>query len=111
MKRIKLLNWVSGVISRAKIKRQLYIVYVFAVFLPIVILGGFLLLYTAKLLTNYHEDLMESDNLRVKTILFEITTQVYNISENISSNAVLRNVLAGEYAEFSYGGELVLWHG
>ena len=29
--------------------RQLYIVYVFAVFLPIVILGGFLLLYTAKL--------------------------------------------------------------
>ncbi len=99
MKRIKLLNWVSGVISRAKIKRQLYIVYVFAVFLPIVILGGFLLLYTAKLLTNYHEDLMESDNLRVKTILFEITTQVYNISENISSNAVLRNVLAGEYAE------------
>lgn len=99
MKKFKLLNWMSGVISRAKIKRQLYIVYVFAVFLPIVILGGFLLLYTAKLLTNYHEDLMESDNLRVKTILFEITTQAYNISENISSNAVLRNALAGEYTE------------
>ncbi|MDE6608784.1 MAG: sensor histidine kinase [Lachnospiraceae bacterium] len=73
--------------------------FIFAVFIPIVVLGSFLLLYTSNLLTNYHEDLMESDNLRVKTILFEITTQTYNISENISSSAVLRKILIGDYKE------------
>lgn len=99
MKKFRLINQLSGIISRAKIKQQLFIMFIFAVFIPIVVLGSFLLLYTSNLLTNYHEDLMESDNLRVKTILFEITTQTYNISENISSSAVLRKILIGSYKE------------
>ncbi len=99
MKKSKLLNLLPEMMSKAKIKRQLYTIYMLAVFLPIVVLGGFLLFNTAKLLINYHKDLLESDNLRVKTILFEITTQTYNISENISSSAVLRNILVGEYQE------------
>lgn len=99
MRKIKLLNQLPEIMSKAKIKHQLYIIYILAVFLPIVVIGGFLLLNTSKLLTSYHEDLMESDNLRVRTILFEITTQIYNISENISSSAVLRNILVGDYNE------------
>lgn len=99
MKKSKLLNLLPEMMSKAKIKRQLYTIYMLAVFLPIVVLGGFLLFNTAKLLINYHKDLLESDNLRVKTILFEITTQTCNISENISSSAVLRNILVGEYQE------------
>lgn len=99
MKKSKLLNLLPEMMSKAKIKRQLYTIYMLAVFLPIVVLGGFLLFNTAKLLINYHKDLLKSDNLRVKTILFEITTQTYNISENISSSAVLRNILVGEYQE------------
>lgn len=99
MKKIRLLNQLPEIMSKAKIKHQLYIIYVVAVFLPIVVLGGFLLLNTSKLLTSYHEDLMESDNLRVRTILFEITTQIYNISENISSSATLRSILVGSYDE------------
>lgn len=99
MKKIRLINQLPEIMSKAKIKHQLYIIYVVAVFLPIVVLGGFLLLNTSKLLKSYHEDLMESDNLRVRTILFEITTQIYNISENISSSATLRNILVGSYDE------------
>jgi len=99
VKKFKLFNQLPEIMSKAKIKHQLYIIYLLAVFFPIVVLGGFLLVNTSKLLTSYHTDLMESDNLRVKTILFEITTQTYNISENISSSAVLRNILVGNYNE------------
>jgi len=99
LKKFRLINQLSGIISRKKIKQQLFIMFILAVFIPIIILGSFLLLYTANLLINYHEDLMESDNLRVKTILFEITTQIYNISENISSSLALRSIIAGEYDE------------
>ena len=65
------------------IRQQLYTIYFAALFLPIMIIGIFLLMNTYTLLANYHRDLLESDNLRVKNVLFEITTQVYNISENL----------------------------
>lgn len=93
MKIFRLSERLPELMSKAKIRKQLYSIYLLAIFLPIVILGSFLLGNTSKLLTNYHTDLMESDNLRVKTILFEITTQTYNISENLSSSVALRNIL------------------
>lgn len=59
-----------------KIRQQLYTIYFAALFLPIMIIGIFLLINAYMLLSNYHRDLLEADNLRVKTILFEMTTQV-----------------------------------
>lgn len=79
--------------NRAKIKQQLYLVYFLAVFLPILIIGVFLLTNTYQLLSSYHRDLLRSDNLRVKTILFEITTQLYKLSEEL--------VFDEEVAEFA----------
>ena len=69
------------------IKKQLYATYLLALCMPIAILGIFLVTNTYRLLRNYHMDLVASDNLRVKAIFFEITTQVYNISENVSAQA------------------------
>lgn len=83
-------------ISKRKTRQQLYIIYVIAVFFPIAVIGSFLLANTSRLLTNYHKDLLESDNLRVKTILFEITTQIYNISEEISFEDSLQEILVSE---------------
>ena len=67
-------------------KRQT--IYFAALFLPIMIIGIFLLINTYTLLSNYHRDLLEADNLRVKTILFEMTTQVYNCLLYTSSDPV-----------------------
>ncbi len=76
------------------IRKQLYSIYILAICLPITIIGAFLLINTSRLLTNYHKDLLESDNMRVKTILFEITTQIYNMSREISSDENLGKILA-----------------
>lgn len=84
--------------NRMKIRKQLYLMYMLAVIVPIVILGSFLMSTTYRLLLNYHQALIESDNQRVRTILFEITSQMYNISEEISFDSRLTNILTGEYS-------------
>lgn len=83
--------------KKANIKQQLYSIYFAAIVLPITIIGSFLVVNTSRILTSYHRDLLESDNLRVKTILFEITTQIYNISEELAFDESLRQMLGGSY--------------
>ena len=82
-----------------KIRQQLYTIYFAALFLPIMIIGIFLLINAYTLLSNYHRDLLEADNLRVKTILFEMTTQVYNISENLVFDANIKEILSANYTQ------------
>lgn len=86
-----------GFLRKMKIKKQLYFIYFIAIFMPITIIGSFLLINTSNLLSSYHRDLLKSDNLRVKTILFEITTQIYNISEDLAFDESVRNVISGNY--------------
>ncbi|MBE5875937.1 MAG: sensor histidine kinase [Lachnospiraceae bacterium] len=83
-----------GFLRNANIKQQLYTIYVLAILIPIALIGSFLLVNTSRLLMNYHRDLLESDNLRVKTILFEITTQLYNLSEEISFDNTIQDILS-----------------
>lgn len=87
-----------GFLRKSGIRRQLYTVYILAVFLPVVLIGVFLVGNTYMLLTSYHRDLLESDNHRVRTILFEITTQAYNISEELSFSEEVVSVLKGAYS-------------
>lgn len=86
-------NRLQELMSNRKIGQQLYLIYMIAVFFPIAVVGSFLLFYTSSLLTDYYQSLLESDNLRVKTILFELTTQVYNVSETISFEDSLQKIL------------------
>ena len=96
-KRQPLMKMNRKFLVKRNIKQQLYIIYFVALFLPIAIIGCFLLVNTYGLLDDYHKDLMESDNLRVKTILFEITTQVYNISEEMTFDDKQRDFLANNH--------------
>ncbi len=86
-----------GMLKKSGIRTQLYTIYVLTIILPLLVIGSFLLWNTNRLLTNYHRDLLESDNSRVWSILFELTTQVYNISENLAFDGGVQEVLAGNY--------------
>ncbi len=48
-----------GFLGRSGIRRQLYTVYILAVFVPVVLIGAFLVGNTYQLLTSYHRDLLE----------------------------------------------------
>ena len=87
----------TRIFSKAKIRQQLYLVYAAVVVLPVVLIGAFLLLNNYRMMLNYHEDLLEADNRRVKNILFEITTQIYNLSESISFNSNIQSLLTTQF--------------
>lgn len=80
-----------------KIGRQLNIIYLVAIFIPILALGTFLMINTYSLLFNHHKDLLHTSNAGSKKILNEICNQVYNISDSIVYDQRTIEVLGGEY--------------
>lgn len=84
-------------LNRLTIKRQLYLIYMAVIVVPIVLIGAFLLFYTYHLMVNYYTDMLKSDNHRVRNILFEFTTEVYNISKDIAFTNDVRRILTGEF--------------
>ena len=91
----------TRIFSKTKIKHQLYLIYTAVVVIPVILIGAFLLLNNYRLMANYHEELLEADNRRVKNILFEITTQIYNISENITFDNNMQALLRTEFSDSS----------
>lgn len=83
--------------SRVAIRKQLYRMYTVVVVVPILLIGSFLLMYTHHMMENYYEDLLKSDNDRVRNIMFDITREVYGISRDISFDAGVRNILSEEF--------------
>lgn len=82
---------ISGLLSKKKIRTQLYTVYVAAVFIPISIVGIYLLVYMNQLLTNYYEESIQAESIRVRTIFSELTTQLYKkTTEILFDEEVLR---------------------
>lgn len=88
-------------LSKSKVDKQLYITYICSILIPIAFIGVFLLFNTKSLLEKHYKQLVYSDNLRVKSILFDVTTNFYNISQNISTDISLYNLLQTDYEDSS----------
>lgn len=86
-------------LQRMKIRQQLHMIYAIAIMLPIMMIGVFLLYNTHKLLVNYHMDMLQSYNHRIKNVLFEITTQVYNLSESITFDENMQKLWDRDFAD------------
>ena len=94
---MKILTAFRKVFHKTQVKKQLYFIYYSAILIPILIIGFFLILYTRKLLLDHYQNQVEADNSRVKSIMFDVTTSVYNISDEIFNDKNLQNLLATRY--------------
>lgn len=92
-----LFNKMYELLSKKQLRKQLNIIYTLAFFIPMACIGTFLVFNTARLLSNYYGDLNESNNLRAKTVFFEITTQIYTMSEDIVFDDSLQKLLSQRY--------------
>lgn len=88
---------ISTFFHNATIKRQLHTIYTAVVVVPILLLGTFLMMYIYHMMVNYYMDLLKADNYRVRTVLFDITMEVYGISKDISFDDGVRRILAEEF--------------
>ena len=69
----------------------------FAFVIPIMVLGIVLTFQNYSMLTDYHNDMLDADNIRVKNLLFEFTAQVKTYADNIISNESIRHALDTKY--------------
>lgn len=82
---------------KLKLRGQMYMVYVLGLIIPLAIVGVVLVLNAHSMLNDYYMDLLKSDNLRVRSLLTQITTQAYNISDDICFNSAQKKILSEKY--------------
>lgn len=87
----------TSIFHRAPIKQQLYMIYTAVIVLPMLLLGTFLLLYTGRIMIDYYVDLLRSENHRVRNLLFELTTDTYNVSKDIAFDLGIRKILTEDF--------------
>lgn len=88
----------SSLLNRIKVQKQLYIIYFIAIFLPVVLIGNYLIYNTRSMLLSHYEEQSYSDNLRIKSILLDLTSNVYEKSQTLASDPQLIEILSGEAA-------------
>lgn len=93
-----MLSFVKRIFHNTNVKKQLYFIYFSALLIPILIIGIFLLLNTRRLLLNHYRNQVEADNIRVKSIMFDVTTAVYNFSDDFFTDKNLQTLLATRYS-------------
>lgn len=84
-------------ISRIKVQKQLSIIFFIAIFIPVISIGNYLVYNTRSLLFRHYEDQSRSDNLRVKSLLLDLTSNIYIKAESLSSDKELIQILSTVY--------------
>lgn len=83
--------------GKTKFKHQMYAVYIIGMLIPLLVVGVVLLSSANRMLNEHYTQLLEADHRRVKTMLTEITTQAYRISERVYFDNALKRLLSGGY--------------
>ena len=92
MKFIKL----SQLFFKIKVQKQLYIIYLLAMIIPVIAIGGYMVYHARSLLTKHYMDQAYSDNLRVKSLLLDLTSNIYDRSINLANNKNIISLLSGD---------------
>ena len=88
----------TGFLSKKKIRTQLYMVYVVAVFVPIILVGIYLLTYLSDLLTTYYENSLRTETIRLRTLFSELTSDVYDKTTDLMfDDEIIRILKTVEY--------------
>lgn len=81
-----------------RIGRQLRRVYGLALLIPVLILGCLLLGSANTLLRSHFLELLQVDNLRVRTLLNQVTSQTLSISTDVCYDNALKQLLSKDYS-------------
>lgn len=83
----------SNIFSQIKVRHQLYIIFFLGIFIPVLALGNYLIYNSRSILTDHYKEQAHSDNLRIKSLLLDLTYNVYNNSQILSQDTELTQLL------------------
>lgn len=94
----KFIKKFSTFISKIKVQKQLYLIFFAAIFIPVTLIGGYQVFNTRKLLASHYEEQAYADNLRVRSILLDMTTSVYDKASYLCKDSALKELLEHSYS-------------
>ena len=80
--------------KHSNVKKQILRIFAISCIIPVLLLGIFSAVYTRKQMTGQYRSLAKSESIRVNSVMFDITTSVYNISESIIDNSTCRSLFS-----------------
>lgn len=87
---------IQAIFSRPKVQQQLVMLFIPVLLIPVTFCI-ILLHQSHKTLTQHYQEQTDADNLRVKSILFDLTTNLYNVSQTIAYDDTLADILTAQY--------------
>ena len=81
-----------------KIQKQLLAIFILVLLIP-VLFCIFILNQSTRSLEERYREQTEAENLRVKSVMFDVFTNLYNISETLSGDQELLNILYTDYPD------------
>jgi two-component system sensor histidine kinase YesM len=94
---------ILAAITKNNVQKQLSIIFFIAIFIPVISIGYYLVYNTRSLLFNHYEDQSRSDDLRVKSLLLDLTSNIYIKAESLSSDKELIQLLSTVYTSPAEG--------
>lgn len=91
------LRKLQNLFTKIKVQKQLYFIYFIAIFIPVITIGSYLVYNTRSLLFEHYEEQSHSDNLRVKSLLLDLTSNVYNKGISLASDQALIQLLITDF--------------
>jgi two-component system sensor histidine kinase YesM len=85
------------IFTKVKVQKQLYLFFFIAIFIPVTTVGGYLTYHTRNQLFDHYSKQTYSDNLRVVSLILDLTGNIYNKSQTLVSDQNLINLLNTQY--------------
>ena len=85
------------IFTKIKVQKQLYLFFFIAIFIPVTTVGGYLICHTRTQLFDHYSKQTYSDNLRVKSLILDLTGNTYNKSQTLVSDQNLIRLLNTQY--------------
>jgi len=82
---------------RIRLRAKMYMLYFASFVVPIMIIGILLVVNINRTLDEHYTDILRTENSRVRTLMSQITTQAYNISNEICYDNTLKNIVTVDY--------------
>lgn len=82
-----------------KIQKKLFSTLLLIFSIPILSVGIFLVFYSYQTFTSHYTEQIHAENNRVKSVLFDLTTNLYNLSNGFILNSELNELLTQNYAD------------
>lgn len=86
-------------IPGSKIKKQITFIFLLSSIIPICVVGFFAIINARKQMLNHYKTQLETEAVRVKSTLFDITTSVRTNTQSIIENQSFRNLFNTSYSD------------